>query len=133
MSDPVSVTEAALLARDQESQPWQQVVVAVLSGPLTREELIDRIVERIEYSPRFRRVVGGWPVPGWIDDPNFRVGGHVRTESLAAGERLEDWLAARLAHSLDRTHPLWDATLVDGVAPGRQALVVRVHPALVDG
>lgn len=133
MSDPVTVTEAALLARDQASQPWQQVVVAVLSGPLTREELIDRIADRIEYSPRFRRVVGGWPVPGWIDDPDFRVGGHVRTDTLAAGDRLEDWLSAKLGHGLDRAHPLWEATLVGGIAPGTQALVVRVQPALVDG
>ncbi len=133
MSDPVSVTEAALLARDQESQPWQQVVVAVLSGPLTRDELIDRIADRIEYSPRFRRLVGGWPVPGWVDDTNFSIGGHVRTDTLTAGQRLEDWLSAKLGHSLDRTHPLWDATLVGGIAPGTQALVVRVHPALVDG
>lgn len=133
MSDPVTVTEAALLARDQESQPWQQAVVAVLSGPLTREELIDRVADRIEYSPRFRRLVSGWPVPAWVDDPNFSIGGHVRADVLAPGQRLEDWLSEKLNHSLDRSHPLWDATLVDGVAPGTQALVVRIHPALVDG
>ncbi|MGC3993173.1 MAG: wax ester/triacylglycerol synthase family O-acyltransferase [Propionicimonas sp.] len=133
MSDPVTVTEAALLARDQQSQPWQQAVVAMLTGPLTRAELIDRVADRIEYAPRFRRVVGGWPVPVWQDDTTFSVAGHVRTDSLAAGQRMEDWLAARLAEPLDRAHPLWEATLVDGVAPGTQALVVRAHPALVDG
>jgi WS/DGAT/MGAT family acyltransferase len=129
----VTVTEAALLARDQETQPWQQAVVAVLSGPLSRAELINRVRDRIEYSPRFRRMVSGWPVPGWADDPNFSVAGHVREYALAPGQRLEDWLAARLADGLDRTHPLWEATLVQGIGPGTQALVVRAHPALVDG
>jgi WS/DGAT/MGAT family acyltransferase len=129
----VTVTEAALLARDQESQPWQQAVVAVLSGPLTRRQLIDRVTDRIEYSPRFRRLVTGWPIPGWVDDVNFSVSGHVREETLAPGQRLEDWLAGKLAESFERVHPLWDATLVQGLGPGTQALVVRAHPALVDG
>lgn len=133
MSDPVTVTEAALLARDQATQPWQQAVVAVLSGPLDRQELIGLVAERIGYVPRFRRVVAGWPVPGWVDDANFRVAGHVREATLEPGQRLEDWLAERLAEPLDRAHPLWEATLVQGVGPGTQALVVRVHPALVDG
>lgn len=133
MSDPVTVTEAALLARDQESQPWQQAVVAVLSGPLDRADLINRVRERIEYSPRFRRLVDGWPVPTWVDDPHFSVAGHVHEEALAPGQRLEDWLAERLARPLERVHPLWEATLVQGLAPGTQALVVRAHPALVDG
>lgn len=132
MSDAVTVTEAALLARDQESQPWQQVVVAVLSGSLTREQLIDQISDRIEYAPRFRRLVTGWPVPVWGDDPNFRLAGHVHEVALATDERLEDWLAGQLGHSLDRSHPLWEATLVQ-LGQNRQALVVRINPALVDG
>lgn len=133
VSDPVTVTEAALLARDQESQPWQQAFVLVLSGQLSRRELIDRFSDRIGYAPRFRRVVAGWPVPGWADDPNFSVAGHVREATLGPGQRLEDWLASKLTVGLDRAHPLWEATLVHGVAPGTQALVVRSHPALVDG
>lgn len=133
MSDPVTVTEAALLARDQASQPWQQAVVAVLSGPLTRHELIDRVADRIGYAPRFRRLVSGWPVPGWVDDPNFSIGGHVREDELAPGQHLEEWLSAKLGSPLDRGHPLWEATLVRGLGPGTQALVVRAHPALVDG
>lgn len=132
MSDAVTVTEAALLARDQESQPWQQVVVAVLSGALTREQLIDQIADRIDYAPRFRRIVNGWPVPTWSDDPNFRIAGHVHVAELEPGQRLEEWLAERLTHSLDRSHPLWEATLVS-LGAGLQAVVVRINPALVDG
>ncbi len=133
MSDPVTVTEAALLARDQESQPWQQAFVAVLSGNLTRDDVIARVSDRIGYTPRFRRLVAGWPVPGWVDDPNFSVAGHVREATLLPGQRLEQWLEERLATSLERAHPLWEATLVHGLGGDSRALVVRSHPALVDG
>ncbi|MFZ0529776.1 MAG: wax ester/triacylglycerol synthase domain-containing protein, partial [Propionicimonas sp.] len=133
MSDPVTVTEAALLARDQESQAWQQAFVVMLSGELTRRQVMDRVLDRIEYAPRFRKLVAGWPVPGWVDDQRFAVGGHVREATLPPGERLEEWLSAKLAKSLDRAHPLWELTVLHGVAPGMTALVSRSHPALVDG
>lgn len=132
MSDPVTVAEASLLARDQESQPWQQVLVATISAGLTRAELLSLIDQRISYAPRFRRVVTGWPLPVWSDDPNFNLGGHVSEASLLPGQRLEDWLADQLGRGLPRNHPLWQVTLVN-LAPGSQAVVARVHPALVDG
>ncbi|HRA76363.1 MAG TPA: wax ester/triacylglycerol synthase family O-acyltransferase [Propionicimonas sp.] len=133
MSDPVSVAEAALLARDQAQQPWQQAFVCLLDGDLTRQDLIDRVTDRIGFAPRFARVVAGWPRPVWVDDDGFSVAGHVREHTLGAGERLQDWLAGRLATPLDRAHPLWQAWLVHGAAGAMPAVVVLSHPALVDG
>lgn len=133
MSEFVSVTEAALLARDQPKTPWQQLFVVTLAGGLSRAELIARIAERISYAPRFRRRVEGWPAAAWVDDPSFSVAGHVRQQRLPSDQSLDQWLADRLNEPLDPEHPLWQAILLDQVAPGRQALVVRCHPALVDG
>ncbi len=133
MSEPVTVAEAALLAHDQVREPWQQAMVFTLTGGLTREELTSRLAERIEYAPRFRRIVAGWPVPGWVDDPNFNLSGHVSEVSLGPGERLEDWLGRQFGTALPRSHPLWAATLVHDPTRGSQAVVVRTHPALVDG
>jgi diacylglycerol O-acyltransferase / wax synthase len=133
VSDPVTVAEASLLARDQEAAPWQQALVLVVSGGLSREQLLVRIGERIGYAPRFRRVVAGWPVPGWIDDVNFNLAGHVSEVSLTSGQRLEDWLEECLAVPLSRSHPLWEVTVVNGLAQGLQAVVARIHPGLVDG
>ena len=133
MSEFVSVTEAALLARDQPKKPWQQVFVLLLAGAVTRTELTARIGERIGYAPRFRRRVDGWPVAAWVDDPSFSVAGHVRQQRLPADQSLEQWLADLLTEPLDPEHPLWQAIVLDQVAPGRQALVFRCHPALVDG
>lgn len=129
----VSVDEAALLARDQEAQPWKQAFVCLLDRPVGRQQLIDRIRERIGYAPRFRQKVTGWPLPGWVDDPDFVVSGHVREDTLEAGTTLQDWLAARLGTPFDHAHPLWEAWLVNGAAGSLPALVVFSHPVLVDG
>lgn len=133
MSDLVSVDEAALLARDQPAQPWKQAFVCLLDRPVTREQLVDRIAERIDYAPRFRRKVAGWPLASWVDDPDFLVSGHVREESLASGVTLQQWLAGRLGTPVDPAHPRWEAWLVHGAAGALPALVVFSHPALTDG
>ncbi|MBN9103387.1 MAG: DUF1298 domain-containing protein [Propionibacteriaceae bacterium] len=133
MSEPVTVAETSLLARDQERRPWQQALVLTLAGGLTRTELTARLAERISYAPRFRRVVAGWPIAGWVDDANFNLAGHIGEVTLGRDERLEDWLELHLATALPRSHPLWAATLIQDPARGSQSVVVRVHPALVDG
>ncbi|MCW5952327.1 MAG: DUF1298 domain-containing protein [Propionibacteriaceae bacterium] len=133
MSEMVSVDEAALLARDQPAQPWKQAFVCLLDRPVTREQLTDRIAERIDYAPRFRRKVAGWPLASWVDDPDFLLSGHVREDTLASGTTLQQWLAARLATPSDQAHPLWEAWLVSGAAGALPALVVFSHPALTDG
>lgn len=129
----VSVDEAALLARDQPTQPWKQAFVFLLDRPVTREQLVDRIADRIDYAPRFRRRPGGWPLACWQDDPDFLISGHVREDALTPGATLQQWLATRLDTPSDLAHPLWEAWLVNGAAGALPALVVFSHPALTDG
>lgn len=133
MSDLVTTAEASLLARDRDPAPWQQALVLVVAGGLDRAELAARIAERLDYAPRFRRIVTGWPVAGWVDDANFNLDGHLREVTLASGQRLESWLAGELGTALPRTHPLWRVALVHGLPSGAQAIVVRVNPAMIDG
>lgn len=133
MSDLVTVAEGSLLARDQAEQPWQNVLVLVLAGGMTREELMARIAERIEFAPRFRRVVRGRPVAGWVDDERFTLAGHVDEVTVEPGQLLQDLLQEWLARPLSRNHPLWQVTMVHGLSGGAQAVVIRINPAVVDG
>ncbi len=134
MAAPVSMTEALLLARDQPAQPWHQLSVLVLDGPaLPPADLIRLIGQRIGYAPRFRQKLAGAALQSWIDDRGFNVAGHLRTAGIPAGGTIEGWLADQLATPLDRLHPLWDATVLSGLPGGAWALVVRAHPALIDG
>jgi WS/DGAT/MGAT family acyltransferase len=103
--------------------------------------LRSQTVERLELLPRFlRRLssprVGRFSLPTWVPDPDFDVATHMRHATLPApgGEaELLEWLGDFYSHRLDRAHPLWETTLLDGLPDGRWALATKVHHSLVDG
>jgi len=133
VSSPITPTEASLLGRESSQRAWQQAVVLRVPGGVTRDGLIGLLSERISYAPRFRKIVAGWPLAGWVDDRYFNLGGQLDEVTVADGESLLSWLAERLAEPLSRQHPLWKLTVVHGLADGTQAVVIRINPALVDG
>jgi diacylglycerol O-acyltransferase / wax synthase len=110
-------------------------------GAPSLEAMRDQTAERLELMPRFlKRLssprVGGFSFPTWEPDPDFEIATHMRHATLPApgGEaELLDWLGDFYSHRLDRAHPLWETTLLDGLADDRWALVTKVHHCLVDG
>ena len=74
--------------------------------------------------------------PVWIEDPNFDLDFHVRRAALPSPggpPELEDFLGQVVALPLDRTRPLWELYLVEGLEGGLQAVVVKMHHAAIDG
>ena len=100
-----------------------------------------KVGERLGAMPRFAQRLssprtGGLSWPTWEDDPLFDLGAHVRHATLPSpggDDELLDWLADFYSHRLDRTRPLWEVTLLDGLAGGRWALALKVHHCLIDG
>jgi diacylglycerol O-acyltransferase / wax synthase len=100
-----------------------------------------KLGERIGGVPRFNHRLssphtGGLLWPSWEDDTMFDLGAHVRHATLPApgGEaELLDWLGDFYSHRLDRTRPLWEMTLLDGLAGGGWAIVTKVHHCMIDG
>ena len=108
--------------------------------PLTRAAVAERIGERVHLIPRLRQRLEETPLglanPVWTDDPGFDLDWHVRQASLPprGGEPELGWFVGReFSHRLDRSRPLWEATLIEGLAGGRRGLLFKVHHALVDG
>ena len=107
----------------------------------TLEQLWSLLDERFGALPRFHRRlserrVHGLRRPSWILDPSFDLHAHVRHASLPApgGEaEVHEWLGDFWSHRLDRSRPLWEMTLVDGLADGRWMLATKTHHAMVDG
>lgn len=78
----------------------------------------------------------GFGLPAWTDDPDFDVDYHVRHSALPAPGRYRELfvLASRLHGSLlDRTRPLWETHLIEGLESGQFALYTKMHHAMVDG
>jgi len=105
---------------------------------------IDRIrayvSSRLHLIPRYRQRLASLPLQGrpiWVDDAHFNIHYHVRHTALPrpGDERQLKRLAARImSQHLDRSKPLWEIWIVEGVAGGdRFAMISKVHHCMVDG
>jgi len=79
---------------------------------------------------------GGLGPARWVTDPDFDLHYHLRRVRLPARATLRtllDALPPLLMAPLDTARPLWEATLYEGLAGGRSALVFKGSHALADG
>jgi diacylglycerol O-acyltransferase / wax synthase len=121
---------------------WAMVFDPLLGGRVPTVEDVRALLDRrLEAMPRFRKRLshphtGGLRWPHWEADAHFDVASHVRHATLPApgGEaELLDWMGDFYSHRLDRSRPLWEMTLLDGLAGGGWSIVTKVHHSLVDG
>ena len=116
------------------------VDVSARSDPLTPERLLTLLETRLERMPVLRRrvvpVPHGLGNPVLIDDPEFDLHRHIRRVSVAPpGEarELSDVVAGIAAVPLARDRPLWELTVVEGLAGGQVGFVMKIHHCLADG
>jgi diacylglycerol O-acyltransferase len=151
MTDPYRLTglDAGFLALELPEQPMQSMALAVLDPAARRPDGADLITLddvrrhlacRLDALPAFRLRVTPIPLglhrPVFVEAADFDLDHHLSHATLPApgGPRELNRLYASLAGScLDRRHPLWRLTLVDGLNGGRQALVLEIHHCLMDG
>lgn len=145
--DPVSPQDAHLLAREDPCVHMHVGSVATFEGPAPDIDAIrEHVRARLRQVPRYRQrpafPPAGLGEPRWVDDPTFNLDYHVRHAALPApGDigKLQRHLARQFSQALDRTKPLWELYIVEGLEahPGgardRWALISKTHLALVDG
>jgi len=137
----ISALDASFLHLEKAGARLHVASVTVFDGPAPQyDELREHIEARLHLVPRFRQRLANVPLdqgrPVWVDDPHFNLRYHLRHAGLPAPgseEQLKNLAGRVFAHRLDRTKPLWELLLVDGVHDGRFALVAKSHHALVDG
>lgn len=74
--------------------------------------------------------------PYWIEDADFDIDFHVRHIGLAppgAADQLAEQVARIVGRRMDRSRPLWEAYVIEGLADGRWALLQKTHHATIDG
>jgi diacylglycerol O-acyltransferase len=143
----LSGLDECFLGFETRNAPMHVAVTGIFEeGPLGRPRggiAVDRIrahlAGRLHLVPRFRQRLAHLPVlrdAVWVDDAQFDIGRHVRHASLprpGSPEQLRQRCAEILERPLDRRRPLWEAWVVEGIAGGGFAFVVKVHHCIVDG
>lgn len=112
----------------------------VPGGRFDRAHVIRHVKRRVHRLPPFRQRLLETPLglgpPVLADDPEFRVENHVRRVRLPAPGTLRELakvVEQIAAQPLDRSKPLWEMCLVEGLEGGRCALVTRLHHCMIDG
>jgi WS/DGAT/MGAT family acyltransferase len=140
-ADRLSGLDASFLHMERDGAHMHVASTIIFEGPApTHEEFRDHIASRLHLVPRFRQKLRGVPFgqgrPVWIDDPHLNLHYHVRQTALPApgsDEQLRNLAARIFSQQLDRSKPLWELWLVEGMADGRFAVIGKSHHALVDG
>lgn len=140
----LSGLDSAFLYAETPACPMNVVAVVVLEArdgkPVDFDAIVARVEERLPLLPPFRRKLVETPAgldhPIWIEDPEFDLREHVlRVGVRPPGTRVElAEVVARAAGSrLDRSRPLWELWVVEGLEDDRVAMVFKAHHAALDG
>ncbi|MBA2793546.1 MAG: wax ester/triacylglycerol synthase family O-acyltransferase, partial [Thermoleophilaceae bacterium] len=139
--DRLSAVDASFLHEERETSHMHVGAVVLFEGPAPRrEQFTEHLSSRLHLVPRYRQKLAfprfGMGRPFWVDDPRFNIDYHVRHTALPSPGSLDQLrqLAGRIfSQRLDRSKPLWEIWLVQGLEGGRVALISKTHHALVDG
>src|SRR5690349_19675523 len=139
--DRLSAVDAAFLHQEGEATHMHIGAIARFAAPAPPyPDLLEHIRGRLHLVPRYRQKLavppGGFGRQRWIDDPRFNLEYHVRHTALPRpgdDERLLRLAGRVFSQRLDRTKPLWELWMVEGLEEDRWALLSKTHHSLVDG
>jgi diacylglycerol O-acyltransferase len=141
VADRLTGLDASFLHLEREGAHMHVASTTIFEGPPPPYVAFrDHIESRLHLVPRFRQklrfVPFGQGRPVWVDDPHLNLSYHVRHTSLPppGSEQQLRVLAARFfSQELDRSKPLWEMWLIEGLSGDRFAIVAKSHHCLVDG
>jgi WS/DGAT/MGAT family acyltransferase len=139
----VSSLDAGMLYAETPETPMHTMAVVILEpgpGPPPFEVMRRLLEERMHLlAPLRRRVVQG-PLqigdPHWIEDPEFDLDNHLRRTAIPTPgslRELAEFVGDFAGRLLERSKPLWEIALVEGLEGGRLAVVTKIHHASMDG
>jgi diacylglycerol O-acyltransferase len=139
--DRLSAVDATFLHQEKATSHMHIGGLVICDGPPpSHQDFIDHLTRRLDQVPRYRQKLALPPLqtgrPLWVDDPTFNIEYHVRHTALPApGDEPQLLrLVSRISSQrLDRSKPLWELWLVEGLSDGRFAIISKTHHSLVDG
>lgn len=148
MSEVLSALDATFLELEEQNEGALMSIGGVMvfaplpeAGLPTVEDVCADLGARLEQFPRYSQRLssprtGNFIWPRWVTDERFDIRNHVGHVALPAPggpEELCEWAADFYSHRLDRTRPLWEMALIEGLEDGRWAIAHKTHHCLVDG
>src|SRR3954465_8194637 len=139
--DRLSSIDASFLTNETSSAHMHVGAILIFEGPPPGyEDFLDHVRSRLHLVPRFRQKLAFPPIetgrPLWIAEPPPHPAHHVRHSALPAPgseEQLRNIAGRLFSQGLDRSKPLWELWLVQGLERNRFRLPTKTHHALVDG
>jgi diacylglycerol O-acyltransferase / wax synthase len=139
----LSAADASFFGLENSSTPMYVSSLSILrksrSG-LSYETLLETVEQRLPQIPRYRQKVRevtlGLARPVWVDDRDFDITYHIRRSALpspGSDAQLHELVARLGSRALDKTRPLWEMYLVEGLAGNRLAIYTKSHQSLVNG
>ncbi|OSC27731.1 wax ester/triacylglycerol synthase family O-acyltransferase [Mycobacterium vulneris] len=139
----LSPPDASFYRLENTATPMYVGSLSILRRPragLSYETLLATVERRLPQIPRYRQKVRevrvGTARPVWVDDNDFDITYHVRRSALpspGSDEQLHELIARLAARPLDKSRPLWEMYLVEGLSQNRLALYTKSHQALING
>lgn len=139
--DRLTAIDASFLHQESPDSHMHVGGLTIIEGPPPPvEDLLEQIRQRLHLVPRYRQKLAHTAIdsgrPVWVDDPSFNPEYHVRHTALPAPgqwQQLRELTARIFSQALDRSRPLWEMWLIEGLQDGRFALISKNHHALIDG
>ena len=139
----LSTADAAFYQQEDTATPMYVGSLSILRRPrggLSYERLLKTVERQLPQIPRYRQKVRevtlGLARPVWVDDPDFDITYHVRRSALpspGSDAQLHELVSRLAGRPLDRTRPLWEMYLIEGLSRNRLALFIKSHQAIVGG
>jgi diacylglycerol O-acyltransferase / wax synthase len=139
--DRLTPIDAAFLHQEGAHSHMHIGGLTLVEGPPPpMSELLEQIRQRLHLVPRYRHKLASTALdsgrPVWVDDPSFNLDYHIRHTALPTPGRWDQLcsLTARIfSQQLDRSKPLWEMWLIEGLQDDRFALITKTHHSLIDG
>ncbi len=134
--------DAGYLYMETPSMHMHTLKIAVIEPdePFTQERFAEELVSRLNRLPPLQRRVLPVPFslnhPLWIADREIDLAHHIVPHTLPAPggmAELEELIGEIASTPLDRSRPLWEMHVCEGMPHDRVAVVVKMHHALADG
>ena len=139
----LSASDSSFYHRENTATPMYVGSLSILRKPrggLSYDTLLETVERRLPQVPRYRQkvreVTMGLARPVWIDDRDFDITYHIRRSALpspGSDAQLHELVARLGSRPLDKSRPLWEMYLVEGLSKNRVAIYTKSHQALVNG